>query len=173
MRKFLLVLLAGMMMTCNAKTLSKSGREFIKNIEQCSLTRYWDNGAWSIGYGHRIPKGTKQYVSINRKQAERLLLQDLKMAEQTANKILKELHWNASQSFYDGLVSVIYNCGQGGIYKTEFYKRLKACRSKNGKVNTNDLNFTVAAIKNARIPAGKYADGVRDRRWREHKMMLG
>ena len=95
------------------------------------------------------------------------------MAEKTANKILKELHWNASQSFYDGLVSVIYNCGQGGIYKTEFYKRLKACRSKNGKVNMNDLNFTVAAIKNARIPAGKYADGVKDRRWREHKMMLG
>lgn len=159
--------------TSSAMTLSKSGRKFIQNVEQCSLERYWDNGAWSIGYGHRMPKGKKQYTKISKAKAVQLLNEDLKWAEKAANRIIKKLRWNCSQSFYDGLVSVIYNCGEGGIYKTEFYKRLMACRTVNGKVHQNDLNFTVAAIKNARIPSGKYADGVKDRRYAEHKMMLG
>ena len=158
--------------TLSAKSISKQGIAFIKQVEQCSLKRYWDNGAYSIGYGHRMTNGKKQYTVITKAQAERLLKEDLKWAEKTANSIIKDLKWDCSQSFYDGLVSVIYNCGEGGIYKTEFYKRLKACRSKNRKVNQNDLNFTVAAIKNARIPKGKYADGVKDRRYAEHKMML-
>lgn len=152
--------------------ISKQGREFIQNVEKCSLERYWDNGAYSIGYGHRMTPGMKQYKKITRRQAEQLLKEDLCIAERTANKILKELRWQPSQSFYDGLVSVIYNCGQCGIYKTEFYKRLKNCRQSKGIVNKNDLNFTVAAIKDARIPSGRYANGVKDRRYAEHKLML-
>lgn len=152
--------------------LSKNGQKFIQDIEKCHLERYWDNGAWSIGYGHRMTGNVKQYKRIDKKTANKLLREDLKNAERIANNIFKELRWKPSQSFFDGLVSVIYNCGGGGIYKTDFYKRLKNCRTSNGQVNKNDLNFTVAAIKNARIPSGKYADGVRNRRYAEHKMML-
>lgn len=156
----------------SSMSLSKSGRKFIQDVERCSLERYWDNGAYSIGYGHRMPKGKKQYKRISKAKAVQLLNEDLKWAEKAANTIIKKLKWKPTQNFYDGLVSVIYNCGEGGIYKTEFYKRLMACRAIKGKVHQNDLNFTVAAIKNARIPSGKYTDGVKDRRYREHKMML-
>lgn len=151
--------------------LSKEGRKFIQGVEKCSLERYWDNGAWSIGYGHRMTGKMKQYKKITKTQAVKLLNNDLKEAERIANFIIKELKWKPSQSFFNGLVSVIYNCG-GGIYKTEFYKRLKNCRTLNGVVNKNDLNFTVAAIKNARIPSGIYAKGVKARRYLEHKLML-
>ena len=152
--------------------LSKEGRKFIQGVEKCSLERYWDNGAWSIGYGHRMTGKMKQYKKITKTQAVKFLNNDLKESERIANCIIKELKWNPSQSFFDGLVSVIYNCGGGRIYKTEFYKRLKNCRTLNGVVNKNDLNFTVAAIKNARIPDGIYADGVKARRYLEHKLML-
>lgn len=151
--------------------LSKEGRKFIQGVEKCSLERYWDNGAWSIGYGHRMTGKMKQYKKITKAQAVKLLNNDLKEAERIANCIIKKLKWNPSQSFFDGLVSVIYNCG-GGIYKTEFYKRLKNCRTLNGVVNKNDLSFTVSAIKNARIPSGIYAKGVKARRYLEHKLML-
>lgn len=174
MKKWIFMLVVSMFsINMNARTLSRAGREFIKNVEQCSLRRHWDNGAWSIGYGHRMPKGTKQYTVINKKQAEALLIEDLRVIEKTANDILKELKWKPSQSFYDGLVSIIYNCGTSGIYKTDFYKRLKRCRNKNGKVNINDLKYTIAAVKTARIPSGKYADGVRTRRNKEYALMLG
>jgi GH24 family phage-related lysozyme (muramidase) len=173
MKRILFIVVMMMLaLDSTSMTLSKSGRKFIQDVEKCSLERYWDNGAYSIGYGHRMPAGKKQYKRISKAKAVQLLNEDLKWAEAAANRIIKNLRWKPTQNFYDGLVSVIYNCGEGGIYKTEFYKRLMACRTVNGKVHQNDLNFTVAAIKNARIPSGKYADGVKDRRYREHKMML-
>lgn len=173
MRKFYIVLITlCMTLDMSAHKLSNEGRKFIQNVEKCSLTRYWDNGAWSIGYGHRMTANMKQHKKITKAQAVKFLREDLKEAERIANKICKELKWTPSQPFFDGLVSVIYNCGGGGIYKTEFYKRLKNCRSIKGIVNKNDLNFTVAAIKNARIPDGIYAEGVKARRFIEHKLML-
>lgn len=152
--------------------LSKEGFKFIQKIEKCSLERYWDNGTWSIGYGHRMTGKMRQYKKIDNTQAVKLLNDDLREAERIANYIIKELKWRPSQSFFDGLVSVIYNCGGGGVQKTEFYKRLKRCRASNGAVNKNDLNFAVAAVKSARIPDGIYAGGVKARRHLEHKLML-
>lgn len=152
--------------------LSNNGRKFIQNVEQCSLTRYRDNGAWAIGYGHRMLNSRKQYVRIDKRTAVRLLNQDLREAERIANSILNDIHWTPSQSFFDGLVSIVYNCGGAGIYKSEFYRRLKQCRSVHGKVNKSDLSYTVAAVKTTRIPGGVYADGIKARRYAEHKMML-
>lgn len=165
-----------MLMVCmsmSAMKLSIHGKKFICDIEKCSLTRYWDNGAYSIGFGHRMPKGTKQYTKISYIKAFQLLNKDLRWAEDAANDIIDDLTWTPSQSFYDGLVSVIYNCGAGGIKKTNFYDRLMRCRSHNGKVNINDFNYTVAAIKTARIPSNENVrDGVMKRRMKEHKLMM-
>lgn len=152
--------------------LSNNGRRFIQNVEKCSLTRYCDNGAWAIGYGHRMIHGKKQYVKINKQTAIRLLNEDLRQAEIIANDIIDDVHWTPSQSFFDGLVSIVYNCGGMGVYKSEFYRRLIQCRSIKGKVNKSDLAYTVAAVKTTRIPSGKYARGVKARRYAEHKMML-
>ena len=172
-RLFVFILLTFIIGDSFSMKLSNNGKEFIKRIEKCSLTRYWDNDAYSIGYGHHMPVGTKQYTRITRKQAEALLVQDLRSAEKSANKIIGSLKWKVSQQFFDGLVSVIYNCGEGGLLKTEFYSRLQRCRHKNGVVNNKDLVFTIAAIKTARIPKNKQlAEVVRSRRQEEHAMML-
>lgn len=173
MRKYITVLLCMMCTIASAQhRLSNNGRKFIQNVEKCSLIRYRDNGAWAIGYGHRMTHGKKQYVKINKQTAVRLLNEDLRKAERIANHIIDNMHWTPSQSFFDGLVSIVYNCGCMGVYKSEFYRRLMQCRSVNGKVNKSDLTYTVAAVKTTRIPSGKYADGVKARRYAEHKMML-
>lgn len=151
---------------------SDAGKEFIKSYEKCVLERYWDNGAYSIGYGHRMTGNMKAYKKIDMQTANRLFDEDIALTEKYANTILKKIKWQPSQSFFDGLVSVIYNAGIGGVQKTEFYRRLLRCRVKDGKVNSNDLSFTVAAIKTARIPDSRYADGVKKRRHAEHLMML-
>lgn len=164
-----------MELSCNAieMKVSKAGMKFIQEVEQCSLERYWDNDAWSIGYGHHMPAGTRQYKKITKAKALQLLRQDIKTSEKAANKIIRSLKWTPSQEFFDGLVSIIYNCGEGGIKQSVFYKRLMSCRSDSGKVNKNDYNFTIAAVKNTRIPRDKrYASSVRERRYREHLMML-
>ena len=154
-----------------AMKLSNNGLNHIKEIEKCSLTRYWDNGAYSIGYGHRMLSGTKQYKTISKAFAIKLLKEDLKDAESSANRIIKELKWKPSQEFFDGLVSLIYNCGEGGLKKSTFYKRLKACRVSLGKVNKSDFDFTLAAVKSTRIPVDPYAKGVKERRKIEYKLM--
>ena len=48
------------------------------------------------------------------------------------------------------------------------------CRVKNGKVNQNDLNYTIAAIKTMRLPAKSTGlqNGVAKRRYDVHKKML-
>ena len=160
-------------MSMSAMNVSENGIKFIQEVEQCSLTRYWDNDAWSIGYGHHMPTGTHQYKKITKAKALQLLKQDIKIAEDAANRIIDELKWTPSQEFFDGLVSIIYNCGEGGIKKSVFYQRLMSCRSDSGQVNKADYNFTVAAVKNTRIPKNaKYAGIVKERRYKEHKMML-
>ena len=75
-----------------------------------------------------------------------------------------------SQNFIDGLGDLIYNCGEAGVKNTEFYKRLIRCRidRKTGKINENDFNFTVAAVKTAHV----YESGHKTRRYVCHKMMM-
>lgn len=160
-------------MSAQNMKISQKGIKFIQKVEQCSLERYWDNDAWSIGYGHHMPKGVTQYKKITKSKATQLLKQDLKIAEAAANRIIKQLKWKPTQEFFDGLVSIIYNCGEEGVKKSVFYNRLINCRSVNGKVNKNDYNFTVAAVKNARIPTNKkYKNSIIERRYLEHKLML-
>ena len=74
-----------------------------------------------------------------------------------------------SQSFFDGLCSLIYNAGESGVKKSEFYKRLSRCRVRNGNMNKNDLLFAIAGVKTSRISC----KGHISRRYDEHKLMLG
>lgn len=159
-------------MPMKAQKLSTSGQKFIMSHEGCRLERYWDNGAWAIGYGHRMNGKARQHKKIDRRTAARLFHHDVSEAEKHARDIVRKLSWKPSQSFFDGLVSLVYNCGRSGLQTTEFYRRLMLCRSRHGKVNHNDLAYTVAAVKNARIPSGHLGDSVRKRRHAEHLLML-
>ena len=151
-------------------TISNNGKEFIKNKENCSLTAYWDSNGYSIGWGHH-GKDVKKNMRISKVQAHKYFNKDIKLIEAAANRIIKSLpyKYKFSQNFFDGLCSLVYNAGENGVMKSEFYKRLKNCRVKRGRINSNDLNFSIAGVKTSRISC----KGHISRRYDEHKLMLG
>ena len=152
-----------------AYTISSKGKRFIKNQETCVLTAYWDSNGYSIGWGHH---GTekKKGMKISKAQADKFFNKDIKEIEASANRLLKSLpyKYTFSQNFFDGLCSFVYNCGESGVQKSEFYKRLKRCRMRNGVINKNDLKYSLASVKTSRISA----PGHKFRRYDEHKLML-
>lgn len=147
--------------------MSNAGKELIKQHEKCSLVAYWDSDGYSIGYGHH-KKNVYKGMKITQAQANRYFNEDIKEVEDMANFLLKNYKCKFSQGFFDGLCDLIYNCGIGNVKKSDFYKRLGRCRIKNGKINENDFNFTVAAVKTMCITA----KGHIARRHTTHKLML-
>ena len=149
--------------------ISNSGKQFIKNQENCSLIAYWDSDGYSIGWGHH-GKDVKKNMRISKAQANNYFNKDIKEIEKAANRIIKSLpyKYKFSQGFFDGLCSLVYNAGEGGVMKSEFYKRLKNCRVRNNKMNANDLSFSIAGVKTSRISC----KGHISRRYDEHKLML-
>lgn len=146
-------------------SISNKGLEYIKKYEKCSLTAYWDSNGYSIGYGHH-GKDVKRGMKISKSQADKYFREDIKWVNEAINRLLNSLpvKHKFSQNFIDGLGDLIYNCGEGGVCNSEFYKRLKNCR----KNNKNDMNFTIAAIKNMKITS----PGHIERRYNTHKNML-
>ena len=173
---FILFILLSLYITnanANSYRISNKCKKQIMLRESCSLTVYKDNTGFSIGYGHRLKKG-ENYKKISKAKAEQLFREDIKSVEASINRILKDIKFKPTQNFIDGLADLVYNCGEAGVKKSEFYKRLCRCRVKNGKVNQNDLNYTVAAVKTMRLPSSKTGlkDGVAKRRYEIHKQML-
>ena len=152
-----------------AYTISSKGKRFIKNQETCVLTAYWDSNGYSIGWGHH-GSDVKKGMKISKAQADKFFNKDIKEIEASANRLLKSLPYKYafSQNFFDGLCSFVYNCGENGVQKSEFYKRLKRCRVRNGVINKNDLNYSIASVKTSRISA----PGHKSRRYDEHKLMI-
>jgi lysozyme len=168
----ILVMIFACSLVASAKTysISNNGKNFIKLQETCVLTSYWDSNGYSIGWGHH-GKDVKKNMRITKAQANKYFNEDIKVIQTAANRIITSLpyKYNFSQEFFDGLCSLVYNCGEGGVMKSDFYKRLKSCRVRNGKMNSNDFAYTVAGVKTCRISA----PGHKDRRYAEHKLMLG
>ena len=110
--------------TANAKNYvaSKNCINHIKKYEKCSLTSYPDAGGYSIGWGHHT-SSVKANQKITQKQADAYLVSDVKEAEMYANMLIKSLpyKYKFSQGFFDGLVSLVYNCGYSGVKNTKFY----------------------------------------------------
>ncbi len=150
-------------------SISNNGKQFIKDQEKCVLTAYWDSDGYSIGWGHH-GKDVKKGMKISKAQANKYFNADIKKIEASANRLIKNLpyKYHFSQSFFDGLCSLVYNAGEGGVQRSEFYKRLKNCRVRNGKMNNNDLSFSIAGVKTSRISC----KGHISRRYDEHKLML-
>jgi GH24 family phage-related lysozyme (muramidase) len=108
------------------------------------LTAYdLGDGAYTIGYGHAIFKGENEgydflprynkirpgKTKITKENAETLLKDDIKNAEDIINEILND--WEdkgikppITQSMYDTMVSMAYNMGRG-IRMTDFIQAVK------------------------------------------------
>jgi GH24 family phage-related lysozyme (muramidase) len=169
MKKLFIIALLMNVLHVFGYSISNNGKEFIKNQENCVLTAYWDSNGYSIGWGHH-GSDVKKNMRISKAQANKYFNKDIKVIEAAANRLLKNLpyKYNFSQGFFDGLCSLVYNAGEGGVMKSEFYKRLKNCRVRNGKINQNDLNFSIAGVKTSRISCKAHVS----RRYDEHKLML-
>jgi len=93
--------------------------QFIKNLEKCYLTPYWDSKGWSAGYGHFLG-GTQDSKpdDIDQQQADTWLGSDLIKVETVINNWLAvNSSVDMSQMRFDGLVDFGYNCGTGSLSK--------------------------------------------------------
>lgn len=101
-------------------TTSKQGVDFIKRHEALRLNSYLDAvGVWTIGYGHTST--AKKGMTITEAEAERLLVNDLKIAEREVNSHRLPLN----QHQFDSLVSFTFNVGIGAFRNSTLLKRIK------------------------------------------------
>lgn len=151
-RFFTLVVVLFFSICGHAYEISESGKKFIQECEGLRLDVYPDGGGYSIGYGHHLLPGEK-FKKISKETANRLFNNDIKKTNESINRLLSRFKgkYEFSQNFIDGLADLIYNCGEGGVKNSVFYSRLCKCRFKDGKIDTSDYNFTIAAVKNLRV----------------------
>jgi len=154
-------------------TVSDNGKEFIKEHESLKLVAYDDPTPQkrSIGWGHQIQPG-ENYTKITETQANEIFESDIKKIEASVNRLLKKTNpkFKYTQSFIDGMASLVYNCGEYGVSQTPFYQRLLKCRVDNSDdcINEGDLNFTLAAVKTSKV----FCEGHKVRRFNEYKLMI-
>ena len=99
---------------------SNKGIDLIKKYEGFRAKAYkCPAGKWTIGYGHT--KTAKKGMTITEAEAEKLLVDDLKTAENEINKHNLPL----KQHQFDSLVSFVFNVGIGAFRTSTLLKRIK------------------------------------------------
>jgi lysozyme len=135
--------------------INKETLNLIKEFEGLELKAYKDDvGVWTIGYGHTADAGDPKPVSgmvITAKQAEDLLLKDLKKYEADVQRYVK-VPLNDNQ--YGALVSFDYNLGPGNFSKSTLLK----------KVNAKDFEGAANEFKKWNKAGGKVLKGLTRRR---------
>ncbi len=173
MKKCLLILLIGILVNIGSinafgYSISFSGQMFIKKYEKCKLTAYWDGNGYTIGWGHHLLKNEK-YRNISQVKANELFKKDIQKTNASINKLLNKFEGKVKfkQGFINGLGDLIYNCGEGGVKGSLFYKRLMKCRINNGRINKKDFDYTLSAVKTCKITS----KGHKPRRQECYEMM--
>jgi len=93
-------------------TIHKLGLTLIKEFEQLRLEVYKDSGDKdTIGWGHLVKSG-EEFETITETEADTILTQDLKIAENAVNDLVTV---PLSQWQYDSLVSFTFNVGRGNL----------------------------------------------------------
>ena len=87
--------------------LTQSALSLIKEMESCRLDAYRDAvGVWTIGYGHT--GGVRAGSSITMAQAQRFLINDIKVAQKDIARCVKV---PLTDNEYGALVSLVFNIG--------------------------------------------------------------
>jgi len=76
-------------------------------------------GRWTIGYGHT--HGVKSGMTITPEEAEELLVEDLKTAEASVERLVKV---DLTQNQFDALVSFVFNLGHGNFANSTLLRKL-------------------------------------------------
>lgn len=105
------------------KNLTSKAVDLIKTFEGFASTAYYDAaGKLTIGYGHLIKAG-EDFNFIDKAQAEKLLINDMAVAENAVNSYAK-VPISANQK--DALVSFVFNLGSGNFANSTLLKKLNA-----------------------------------------------
>jgi len=100
--------------------INQTGLDLIKRFEGLRLEAYQDvAGIWTIGYGHI--KTAKPGMKITEKEAEDLLRDDLKDAE---NAVQSPVKVPVNDNEFSALVSLVFNIGRGAFGKSTALKLL-------------------------------------------------
>lgn len=153
--------------------VSSQGKKMIKKFETLQLTSYRIKGETSntIGWGHKINSDDPIWLrrkwigeKITKEQAEEIFRNDIEnFVEPALNRIADELLENdinpnyVRQSVWDGLASLIFNCGEQGVKTTEFYQYFKV-----GK-----FDKAISLVEGTKV----FLNGHKARRKEEQKMM--
>jgi lysozyme len=102
--------------------INDEGLELIKQFEGLRLRAYKDAvGVTTIGFGHT--RTAKDGMVITEQQAEDLLREDLKDAEQGVTRVVKV---PLGSNEFSALVSFVFNLGIGNLSKSTLLKKLNA-----------------------------------------------
>lgn len=107
--------------------IGKKGIDLLKKWEQspngnfASISYKCPGGKNTIGWGHVIKSTDKIVQPITLKQAEDLLINDVKIAEETINKLVKI---TINQNQFDALVCLVFNIGFDNFKKSTLLKLL-------------------------------------------------
>lgn len=101
---------------------SQRGLSLIKSFEGLRLQAYKDAvGVWTVGYG--TTRGVKAGMSINKEQAERMLLNDVQRFEPEIERLVTV---PLSQNQWDALVIFTYNLGAANLESSTLLRKLNA-----------------------------------------------
>jgi lysozyme len=90
---------------------SENAENLAEQFEGCKLEAYQDQaGVWTIGYGHT--KGVTMESRITGETAGLLLLEDLDVAAEAVNTLVKV---PLNQNQFDALCDFVFNLGQGSF----------------------------------------------------------
>ena len=135
---------------------SKKAYDIIQEFEGCRLDAYQDSvGVWTIGYGHT--KTAKKGMRIDRREANRLLLEDVARHAKGVASLLKV---DVNQNQFDALVSFAFNLGVGALSKSTLLRKL----------NNGDAVGAAAEFSRWVYAGGKKLNGLVRRRDAERKL---
>jgi lysozyme len=102
--------------------INEEGIALIKLFEGLRLEAYQDvAGVWTIGYGHT--KTAKKGMTISEREAEALLREDVREAEQAVTRLVKA---PLNENEFSALVSFVFNIGEGAFARSTALRRLNA-----------------------------------------------
>ena len=143
--------------------IGKKGLDLIKEFEGCQLKAYkCPAGVWTIGWGTTEPingVAIHEGMTITQKQADELLLKNLKSYESGVNRLVKV---KLNQNQFDALVSFTYNCGVGALQKSTLLEKL----------NKGDYIGASNEFPRWNKAGGKVLKGLVRRREAERKLFL-
>ncbi len=101
--------------------VNERGLDVIRHSEGLRLKSYHLAGQWLIGYGHA---GTaREGMTITTAEADRLLLADIKDAEEAVRRLVAV---PVNENEFSAMVSLAYNMGSAAFAKTLVLRRLNA-----------------------------------------------